>query len=576
MLRSLLLCSATPLLLTLAAAPIGLFPLAWIAFVPLLLQIGRAPSRRSALLIGWTAGALYFAANIWWLWTASIPGTIVLILYFGFYWGLGALLLQATGWFRDGWANVDGSPLEHEANSVARLLVGRSLLLAAGWVACEWLRCHVVSGFPWLPLGSTQTPLPLLCQVADLGGPWLISFWVMLINAAVALAWNERGHADARSLRRAAAATIVAALGIVAAYGAYRLQTTVTTPGPRVMVLQSNFGHLRGGAPTAPPEQVIAYFLEQLESQLASQADEQRVDLVMLPESVLPPINGEARTQLAPAPVGPQLQQLHRQLQALAHRHQVALLVGGTAVTDWTTEGSARIGREIRNSVYFYDATTKDDPARYDKTFLVPFSEQAPLAWAPPWLRHAGLLIAAARAVQPMTPGALADLRAFPLSWTPPGESRGATTRILTPICLEAISPDSVRQLLRAADRADGRVGLLATISNDGWFAAQEKHQHFQLVILRCIENRLPLARCSNTGVSGFIDSAGRVVESSPINQTYTASARLDLDPRITVYSRIGDAFAFACIALTATVASAGVVMRLCRRPSTAVARGRD
>lgn len=548
MFRSILLCVATPLLLTLAVAPVGLYPLAWIAFVPLLLLVGRASSRRSALLAGWIAGALYFAANIWWLWTASIPGTLVLIIYFGAYWGFVAIALQSTGWFQ-----------ALEEPTAARLLTGRALLIAAGWVACEWLRCHVVSGFPWLPLGATQTPLPLLCQVADLGGPWIISFWVMVLNASIALAWSQRREGDSLHTRRAAIATIIGSLAIVAAYGAYRLQTTATTPGPRVMVIQSNFPHLRGGAPTAPPEQVIQFFFDQLDSQLAQQTGDRRVYLVMLPESVLPPINREAREQLAPSPVGPQLQQLHERFLAIAKQHRVAILVGGTAVTSWTTEQSARVGREIRNSVYYFAPTTGNDPARYDKTFLVPFSEAAPLQWAPAWLRRVGLLIAASRAVQPMTPGALADVLPFPLSWTPTGQTNAETTHILAPICLEAISPSSVRQLLDAANRDDRRVGLIASVSNDGWFAAQEKHQHFQLLILRSIENRLPLARCSNTGVSGFVDSMGRIMEASPINEPYAVVARLDLDPRVTVYSRIGDAFPLGCIALT--VAAAAVVI---------------
>lgn len=551
MLRSTLLCISTPLLLTLAAAPVGIYPLAWVALVPLLLLVGRASSRRSALLAGWIAGALYFAANMWWLWTASIPGMVALILYISAYWAFAAVALHSTGWFRD-----------HKKSAGGCQLAVRALLIAAGWVAFEWLRCHVVSGFPWLPLGATQTPLPLLCQVADLGGPWIISFWVMALNVAIVLAWNQRHERDSLRIRGAAMATFIGTLAIVAVYGGYRLQTTVTTPGPRVLVIQSNFPHLRGGAPTAPPEQVIEFFIRQLDAELAQENDDRRVDLVMLPESVLPPINREAREQLAPSPVGPQLQQLHERLLAIANRHRVAILVGGTAVTSWTLKQSARVGREIRNSVYYFDPTTSEDDARYDKTFLVPFSEQAPLQWAPAWLRRVGLLIAASRATQPMTPGALADVLPFPLSWTPAGHLKPETTHVLAPICLEAISPSSVRQLLHAADRDDRRVGLLASVSNDGWFAAQEKHQHFQLVILRCIENRLPLARCSNTGVSGFVDSTGRIIEATPINEPRTAVARLDLDSRTTVYSRIGDAFPMGCLALVIATAGVGLGRR--------------
>ena len=85
---------ASVLLLTLAAAPFGQWYLAWFALAPWLVAVDRAPTIRSAMLRGWFSGVLYFAANLWWLWTASIPGTILLVLYLALYWSIAAGLIR--------------------------------------------------------------------------------------------------------------------------------------------------------------------------------------------------------------------------------------------------------------------------------------------------------------------------------------------------------------------------------------------------------------------------------------------------------------------------------------------------
>src|SRR5690349_20363568 len=75
-------------LMTLAAAPFGQWYLAWVALAPLLVTISHAPTIRAAAWRGWFAGVLYFGANIWWLWTASIPGTDLIVVIFALYWAV--------------------------------------------------------------------------------------------------------------------------------------------------------------------------------------------------------------------------------------------------------------------------------------------------------------------------------------------------------------------------------------------------------------------------------------------------------------------------------------------------------
>jgi apolipoprotein N-acyltransferase len=495
----------------------------------------------------------YFGANLWWLWTATVPGTIAIVLYYALFWALAASFLR--------WLGLLG-PLEPRAVTGALRVMG----VAAVWVACEWLRCYCPSGFPWIPVGTTQWRLVPLCQVADLGGPWIVSFWVSLPNALVAIWWL---HRPTRAPMLGAGLVTAAVILFVATYGFWRLATTHTKPGPVVMVLQSNFRHLPGGAATIEPPQLVEHFLVELRKRLADHP----ADLVVLPESVLPPVNDEARAELARSPVGPFLEHARTSLLEISAMHRTAILVGGTAVTGWSVQGTEHLGSEIRNCAYLFDASAEPAVSRYDKTRLVRFSEHPPIAVGPAWLRRIAFFISAPRALQPMHAGTLSDLRPFRVTWSAEGSlpSDREEARFIAPICLENIDPVVVASMIRGSSAPYKQADFIANISNDGWFATQEKYQHIQTTVFRCIENRVPMVRSSNTGVSGFIDSTGRVVEMVAPNVAGLAVRRVGLDGRHTFYTRYGDVFAWVCWVFVGAVAilrGAAVISR--RRGSQA------
>jgi apolipoprotein N-acyltransferase len=541
-----LLCAAVALL-TLAAAPFGQWYLAWFALAPWLIAVGRARSTRIAMLRGWLSGVLYFAANLWWLWTASIPGTIVLILYFALFWSIAAGLIRGLQLL----PSNDSEPARATA-------VYRVFAIAIVWVATEWLRCNLNSGLPWMPLGSTQTPFLLMCQAADLGGPWIVSFWLMLANALFATIWLRRtSPAD----WRASAVVVGMVLVSVAIYGTWRMQSTSPLAGPRVMVIQSNFRHLPGGAPTVEHQQAVDFFIAELTKNLS----EQPADMVVLPEAALPPINEEARRELARSPVGPFLESTYQRLMQIAKEHHTTLLVGGTAVTGWSMHGSEHIGSEIRNSAYFIDPSADPPVARYDKIYLARFSERAPVTFGPDWFRHLAMLLAAPRAVQPMFAGELRDLRPFRIR----SAGSGGDTPFITPICLENIDPADMAEMIRGPEPAGKQADFVVNVSNDGWFVTQENFQHLQTTIFRCIENRIPMVRCSNTGISAFIDSTGRVHESVGANTAGYAVGSVALDHRHTFYTRYGDSFPILCV----IVVVVAIAFRMTRRSAQNIER---
>jgi len=527
-------------LLTLAAAPFGQLYLAWFALAPLFVAAGRAATMRGAMLRVWLGGVAYFEMNLWWLWTASIPGTIVLVLYLALFWAVAAGLVRGLGLL---------GPLSRRAAGMPLCVMG----IATVWTAVEFVRCNYAVDFPWMPLGSTQSPFVLMCQVADLGGPWIVSFWVALPSAFVAIWWMNRSERVVWS-----GAAVAAVLAVVAIYGAWRLASTRTTPGPRVMVMQSNFPHLPGGAPTVERRQVVEYFLTKMPEALK----ERPADLVILPEAEFPPLNDEARTELAQTVIGSFVELTYQRLLSIAKENHTTLLVGGNAVTGWSTRGREHIGSEIRNSAFFFDPEAQPIVSRYDKTNLVRFSEKPGLAGGPVWLQRLALLVSAGRVSQPLQAGRLDDFRPFQLAWPVEASGSSSYVRFISPICLENIDPAIVARMIRGSSATSKQVDFIANISNDGWFAVQERYQHLQTTVFRCIENRVPMVRCSNTGISAFIDSSGRVLDTISSGRASFAVRQIELDGRHTFYMRYGDVFAWACMG----VVGAAVVVKGGRR----------
>jgi apolipoprotein N-acyltransferase len=557
----------TVLLLSLSAAPFGQWYFAWVALAPWLVAIGLAPTIRSAFWRGLIAGIAYFAVNLWWLWTASITGTVVLVVYFGLFWGIAAVLLKSLGLL----GPVRGAMKQRRrAGYPDSFIAWRVVAIAVVWVAAEWLRANMTTGFPWLPLGSTQTPLTVMCQVADLGGPWIVSFWVALPSALLAIYWIEGRNAPQL---KAAAISVAAIIVAVMFYGAWRLYSTTTHTGPRVMVVQSNFEHAVGGAPLFDRQTASEYLLATVNCSLV----EQSADLVVLPEALFPPVNDTARRALTYSPIGASLEDIYQRLLTISRDRHTALLVGGEAVTHWVPQGKEIIGSEVRNSAYYVSPVSDEPVARYDKVHLTRFSERAPLSFGPEWLRRLAMLISANRAERPLCAGDPSEFVPFHIAWTRaqpvaigadpettsvPAINDPSQARFICPICLENIDPTIITDMAFDSARSQKRAAFIANLSNDGWFATLEKYQHWQTTIFRCIENRVPMARSANTGISGFIDSCGRVQETIAPGAVGYLVRQIELDDRVTFYSHYGDVFAYACVLLTA----AAVLFKISRR----------
>jgi apolipoprotein N-acyltransferase len=110
-------------------------------------------------------------------------------------------------------------------------------------------------------------------------------------------------------------------------------------------------------------------------------------------------------------------------------------------------------------------------------------------------------------------------------------------------ICYEIIFAGLSRAM------AQNGASLLVNITNDAWFGKTSgPYQHFSMTVFRAVENRRALVRSANTGISGFIDPAGRVLASTPLLQEAALVHSVPLIKEKTVYTRIGDLLAQLCL----------------------------
>ncbi len=212
------------------------------------------------------------------------------------------------------------------------------------------------------------------------------------------------------------------------------------------------------------------------------------------------------------------------QVRAIARETKTPILVGSDQI-----DRSAPLTKYY-NSAFLVrpDGSTG---AIYRKMHLVPFGEYVPLKTL---LFFAGPLV---EAVSDFSPGDAAVL--LPV--------RGHF--ISTSICYEVVYPHLVRQM------AAGGADLLTTITNDAWFGrTSAPYQHFEQASMRAIENGRYLVRAANTGISGIVDPYGRVRARTSIYEMAVVVGEARFVRVRTIYSRIGDAFAYASTVLTLAV----------------------
>ncbi|MBK5281655.1 MAG: apolipoprotein N-acyltransferase [Nitrospiraceae bacterium] len=515
--RSLVLAGASGLFLPLSFPKSDIGLLAWIALVPLHWALD-GKTKTQAFWIGWLSGTIAFTGMMAWVVTAmNTYGKVPLVISYGLMLLLTAYLGLYVGLYSAGavWFQT---------------LIPRYGLFAVPclWVTLELIRTYALSGLPWGLLGYSQYRKIEMIQIADHMGVYGVSFLIVLVNVALAelLAWLMpllRGFRPAK-LPWELVATTVLLVALSWEYGSMTSSGATSSDIPRssisVGVVQPNVDQAVKWD-TAYREETLARF-DRLTEQLG-----RATDLVIWPEAATPFVfEREPVYQL--------------QLIALANRAQAPILFGSPALRFYADRRPY-----LLNSAYLL-APDGQLLGRYDKQHLVPFGEYIPF--------KSSLLFFLEKLVE-----GIGDFEAGPgptVLTLPPNPRSAATGMAETTtrpvkfgvaICYEVIFPNLVRQF--AANGAE----FLVTVTNDAWYGrSSAASQHFAMVVFRSVENHLAFARAANTGISGFIDPFGRIVEATPIFTEQAVKATMQAWHPHTFYSRYGDVFAYGCAIICA------------------------
>ena len=495
----------------------GFAPLAWVCLVPLFVVLELAPHPWN-VFYGTATGVLATMLVNYWLSTFHLVSlqlaTVVALAEY-------AAFMAVALWIAE------------RARPGARFLV-----MPAAWTVFDWLRSLGFLGYPWGMIGTSQYTAPLVMQTASLGGVWMVSFLVLLVNSVAAGTLTD---ALKRTLRgRAATACLFACFIAAFGWGQWRLST-------------AGGGALRAdgaGADVRPAGSVRMALVQQNSDPRKNDYGETWQDLRRLSEAALadrPDLLVWSETAFVP--------NIRRWGAMAPGDHPYAALVH--ELLDWQKgtgtwlltgnddydlvpgpDGEERV--DYNASILFSPSGERVET--YHKIRLVPFTERFP------WKEQ--------------LPGLYRLLMSFDVHLWEPG-SRRVVFRIpgadfSTPICFEDAFPGEVRAFVREG------AGIIVNLSNDYWSLTEvEAMQHAANAVFRAVENGRPLVRATASGLTCVVDPVGRITARAPLYEEAVIVADVHpVEGGTTPFTRWGDWFPPAMAALLVLVATAGILGR--------------
>ncbi len=384
------------------------------------------------------------------------------------------------------------------AAAASRLMpekIGRWSYIAvpAAWTAVQWLRSLGLFGFTWGSFAHIEANNTYILQLASIGGPWLIEFVVCLVNLLLAQAITKKR----------AGAAVAAGIVLVSAHaiGYAILQTSSELqPDTKVAIIQGN----------VPQDVVpdISYLADTYikYSRMSRKVAEDGAKLIVWPETTLP-------TTIRDSNWGGILSDL-------AKETKTTYVIGGYSPSpDFSNPLTY-------NSAIFWNSNGIRI-GEYHKVHLVPYGEFVPLRDYMPFLARYGIRDQ--------------DVLA--------GKTHNTVKTDIgvvgTNICFESLFPQISR--IETAKGAE----VLLVITNDAWFErSQAARGHLMMSQLRAVENRRYIVRGAATGISAIIDPRGKIVTELGIFKKGIVSGRIEKIKKLSIYTRIGDSFAYTCAIL--------------------------
>ena len=484
------------LLLAAAFPKFSIAGFAWVA-PALLVFAAREKSGADSFRVGYIGGFTFWLASLYWL--LLMPATGFPILAW--------LALSAyVALFFGAWTWIISNFQFPISNWLAR--VRWTFFGAATWVALEWLRGWLISGFPWSFLGASQFKLVPLIQISAVTGVFGVSFVVVWLSLALYAAAEMIFHNPSkRHVWQAEIVLPLTATVLLFVGGMFVAnRETLAEKTLHIVCVQPSVPQTLIWSPTEDEKR----FAELLA--VSKRAVSNDTDLLVWPESGVPMFDG-----------------VYSIVSQFAQSNHVAILFNGDDA-EFRPDAT-----NFFNSAFLIQPDGKCAGV-YHKQKLVIFGEYVPLARWLPFLKY----------LTPIEGG-----------WTPgdkPVVFAGGNFTAAPLICFEDVFPGTTRAA--AASEPD----LLINLTNDGWFGeSAEQWQHLANAVFRAVENGVPLVRCSNNGITGWIDAHGRLrqIFRTPAGSEYGAGAitlEIPLPEKnfaTTFYQRHGDWFGASCAGLT-------------------------
>jgi apolipoprotein N-acyltransferase len=493
-----LLAAVSAILLIFSFPDFELWPLAWVALVPLLAAVEREKdSAVKGFLVGWVFGVVFFTGSCWWLTFAPITyaGIPAPITYFFLF-----CAASAVGIF----PGIFGASL-----SFVLKKTGAAGILSAPflWTAAEFLRMSL-TGNNWNALGYAHAFQPAFLTSAAYGGVYLTGFLIALVNAAAAFPLISR-------IKRAKSSKLFAAALAAAAFGALlgppllnfmRPPETRSETPPAALVVAVQPNVPMSGLTYDKYQRLLARHIELAETALKERAaGYEGPTTIIFPES--PMIFQYGRDE-----------ELRDFLRGFAARNNASVLFNSAEKTP--------SGDRILNSAVMIDERG-EKVGQYDKIHLVPFGEFIPFP-------------------EPLASRMPAFVGNFEFGdeydLLPFGAARGGVM-----ICFESHFGTLSREYARRG--AD----VLIEMTNDGYLGPTPiLRQHLANSVFRAAETSRPLVRVTNVGVTALITARGEVREAAGVYAEATRVWTLEKsDGRQTFYVKYGDWFAWLCSLVT-------------------------
>jgi apolipoprotein N-acyltransferase len=485
MLSSFLLISSFP--------KINLSILVWIALVPFLYKVLKAQNARESFKIGLVFGTIFFYGCQYWIYHSinfygniSFLTSLSIVFLLCFYEGL--------------YIGIFAALLNHLHNKTKLPLTLTAPIL---WINLEYLRGILFTGFPWSMLGHTLFNSRYLIQICDITGVFGLSFLIVFFNAIITLFFYNRSINKKTYLELSINAAIWLILIIVIMlYGKGRINyydSKIDQP-LTISIIQPSIEQDKKWNPQFQGD-VMNIFKDLTLSSLKD-----KPDMIIWPESALPFLYG---TDI-------ELTNNFNEFQKSLYTHLLfgSMLIRQMNAENYKLSNSALLLSPIGKILYIYD-----------KIHLVPFGEYVPMS---------DVLFFINKIVPAI--GTFQQGQRYVTAHSDIGD-------FATLICYEIIFPDLVRKFYQ--QRGD----FIVTITNDAWFGTTSgPYQHFIISIFRAVENRKPLIRAANTGISAFIDPTGKIIDCTTLFSKTILTNKIYKNSDKTFYTKYGDIFIYISI----------------------------